>query len=90
VLERFPDARIVATPGVVAYMDAQYGPGWFGDRVALIFRARVGDRDPQGLDFVHTNTDGLIDELTVMVRPMSGLVALGGAMGAKAAGGLKG
>jgi ketosteroid isomerase-like protein len=62
-----------------------------GDRVALIFRARVGDRDLQGLDFVHTNTDGLIDELTVMVRPMSGLVALGEAMGAKvAAAGLKG
>jgi len=29
VLERFPDARIVATPGVVAHMDAQYGPRWF-------------------------------------------------------------
>lgn len=30
VLERFPDARVVATPGVVAHMDAQYGPRWFG------------------------------------------------------------
>jgi ketosteroid isomerase-like protein len=62
-----------------------------GDRVALIFRARIGDRELQGLDFVHTNADGLVDELTVMVRPMSGLVALGEAMGAKvAAAGLKG
>jgi hypothetical protein len=62
-----------------------------GDRVALIFRARVGDRQLEGLDFVHTNADGLIDALTVMVRPMSGLVALGEAMGAKITGaGLKG
>jgi hypothetical protein len=62
-----------------------------GDSVALIFRARVGDREVQGLDLVHTGADGLIDELTVMVRPMSGLVALAEAMGAKmAAAGLKG
>jgi hypothetical protein len=54
-----------------------------GDRGALIFRARVGDRELQGLDFVRTGADGLIDELTVMVRPMSGLAALGEAMGAK-------
>jgi ketosteroid isomerase-like protein len=58
-----------------------------GDRAALIFRARIGDRELQGLDFVHTDADGLVDELTVMVRPMSGLVALGGAMGAKFAAG---
>jgi hypothetical protein len=62
-----------------------------GDRVALIFRARAGDRELQGLDFIHIDADGLIDELTVMVRPMSGLVALGEAMGAKVvAAGLKG
>ena len=62
-----------------------------GDRVALIFRARVGDRELQGLDLVHTDADGRIDELTVMVRPMSGLVALGEAMSVKvAAAGLKG
>jgi glyoxylase-like metal-dependent hydrolase (beta-lactamase superfamily II) len=29
VLERFPDAEVVATPGVAARMDAQYGPQWF-------------------------------------------------------------
>ncbi|MBV1854358.1 MBL fold metallo-hydrolase [Catellatospora tritici] len=29
ILERFPDARVVAAPGVVAHMDAQYGPRWF-------------------------------------------------------------
>ena len=30
LLERFPDARVVATPGVVAHMEAQYGPRWYG------------------------------------------------------------
>jgi len=54
-----------------------------GDRVALIFRARVGDREVHGLDLVHTDADGQVDELTVMVRPMSGLVALGEAMNAR-------
>jgi glyoxylase-like metal-dependent hydrolase (beta-lactamase superfamily II) len=29
VLERFPNASLVATPGVVAHMDAQWGPRWF-------------------------------------------------------------
>ncbi len=28
VLERFPDAKVVAAPGVAARMDAQYGPRW--------------------------------------------------------------
>jgi hypothetical protein len=54
-----------------------------GDRAALIFRARVGDREVHGLDLVHTDADGMIDQLTVMVRPMSGLIALGEAMRAK-------
>ncbi|MFJ2649159.1 MBL fold metallo-hydrolase [Streptomyces sp. NPDC087420] len=29
ILERFPRAKLVATPGVVAYMGAQWGPKWF-------------------------------------------------------------
>ena len=47
---------------------------------ALLFRARVGDRELEGCDFVHTGEDGLIDELTVMVRPRSGALALAEAM----------
>lgn len=31
---------------------------------ALVFRARVGDRELHGCDFLHTGQDGLIDELT--------------------------
>ncbi len=47
---------------------------------ALLFRARVGDRELQGCDFLHTGQDGLIDEMTVMVRPRSAMLALAEAM----------
>jgi hypothetical protein len=52
-----------------------------GDSAALVFEARVGDREVQGLDLLRFDGDGLVSELTVMVRPMSGLQALGDAMG---------
>lgn len=47
---------------------------------ALVFKTRVGDRELHGCDFLHTGEDGLIDELTVMVRPRTALLALGEAM----------
>jgi SnoaL-like domain len=50
---------------------------------ALVFRAHVGDRELEGCDFLHTNEQGLIDELCVMVRPMSGVHALADAMKAQ-------
>ncbi|HZC08704.1 MAG TPA: nuclear transport factor 2 family protein [Mycobacterium sp.] len=37
---------------------------------ALRFRAMVGDLEIEGCDFVHTGDDGLIDEITVMLRPL--------------------
>jgi limonene-1,2-epoxide hydrolase len=48
---------------------------------ALVFTARVGDREINGCDFIHVGEDGLIDEFTVMVRPLSGAQALAAAMG---------
>ncbi|MFB9839835.1 nuclear transport factor 2 family protein [Actinoallomurus acaciae] len=50
---------------------------------ALVFRATVNGRQVHGCDFLHLDDDGLIDELTVMVRPLSGLNALAEAMGAQ-------
>ena len=47
---------------------------------ALVFRARIGDREVEGCDFIHLNDEGLIDELYVMVRPITGLMALAEAM----------
>ncbi|SOD90032.1 nuclear transport factor 2 family protein [Streptomyces sp. Ag109_G2-15] len=50
---------------------------------ALVFTARVGDRQLTGCDFLHVNEDGLIDDFMVMVRPLSGAQALAEAMGAR-------
>ncbi|MFI5891311.1 nuclear transport factor 2 family protein [Actinoplanes sp. NPDC051513] len=50
---------------------------------ALVFEARVGERALTGCDFVHVDGDGLIDDFMVMVRPLSGVQALGEAMAAK-------
>ena len=46
----------------------------------LEFRTRVGDVDVHGVDILHTRPDGLIDELVVMVRPLSAANALAAAM----------
>jgi hypothetical protein len=50
---------------------------------ALVFTARVGDRDLHGCDFLHVGEDGLIDEFTVMVRPLSAALAFAEAMKAE-------
>ncbi|CAB5717701.1 SnoaL-like domain [Delftia tsuruhatensis] len=49
--------------------------------VVLEFSARVGDRNLKGIDFIRFDEQGLIREFEVMVRPMSGLQALGTEMG---------
>jgi SnoaL-like domain len=52
-----------------------------GDVAALIFDARVGDRELQGIDLLRFDAAGKVVELTVLVRPMSGVNALAQAMG---------
>jgi hypothetical protein len=47
-----------------------------GDTAVLVFEARVGDRQLQGVDILRLAEDGRIAELTVMVRPMTGMNAL--------------
>jgi SnoaL-like domain len=51
-----------------------------GDAAALAFSARVGDRDLDGIDFLHFDSDGRVDRMAVYVRPMSGVTALAEAM----------
>lgn len=46
----------------------------------LVFRARVGDREIAGSDFLHVDDDGSVDELVVMVRPLSAALALADSM----------
>jgi hypothetical protein len=52
---------------------------------ALVFETRVGDRHVEGCDFIQLDEDGAISELMVMVRPMSGMLALAEAMKAQLA-----
>lgn len=47
---------------------------------ALVFKARVGDKEIHGCDFIHENADGQIEEFMVMLRPLSALQAMGEAM----------
>ena len=45
-------------------------------RKALIFKARVGDKEVEGLDLLRFDDEGKIDHFTVMVRPLSAAMAL--------------
>lgn len=56
-----------------------------GDTAVLMFEARVGDRELQGVDILRFDDAGLIRELIVMVRPGSGVAALGEQMGKRLA-----
>ncbi len=69
VFEGFAYTREIGAPGAPDH--------------ALMFRARVGAREVEGCDFIHEGADGAIEELTVMVRPLSGMLALAEAMKAK-------
>ena len=50
---------------------------------ALLFEAGVAGKKVTGCDFLHVNDHGLIDDLMVMVRPLSGATVLAEAMGAQ-------
>jgi hypothetical protein len=69
VLRVFEDFRYVRELG---------GDG--GRDHALVFQARIGDVAVEGCDFLHLDENGLIDEFTVMVRPLSAAQALAAAM----------
>ena len=53
----------------------------------LHFRTRIGDREVEGIDMVRYDSAGLIDDFTVMVRPLSAAMALRDAVGAQLAAG---
>lgn len=73
---------------IVVFEDFRYvreiGAADAGDH-ALVFEARVGDKQVEGCDFIQTDEHGAITELTVMIRPLSGLLALAEAMKAQLA-----
>ena len=51
-----------------------------GDTAVLVFEAKVGEREVNGVDILHFDDDDRIAEMMVMVRPMSGMQALADAM----------
>jgi len=65
VVEVFQDFRYVREIGAPDGVDH-----------ALVFRARVGEFEIEGCDFLHLDEAGRIDELTVMVRPIKAALAL--------------
>jgi hypothetical protein len=69
VMEVFEDFRYVREIGAEGARDH-----------ALVFEARVGDKQVQGCDFIHLDDDDAIEEFTVMVRPMQAMLALAEAM----------
>jgi SnoaL-like domain len=51
-----------------------------GDSAALCFSAKIGDRELEGIDLLHFDDEGRINDMAVYVRPMSGMHALAEAM----------
>ena len=65
--------------GVVmgTFEDFEYTDELDADGVkALVFRARVGDKQVEGLDLLRFDDEGKIADFTVMVRPLSAALAL--------------
>jgi hypothetical protein len=72
VIEVFEDFRYVTEIGAEGAADH-----------ALVFRTRIGEKEIEGCDFLHLDGKGMITDLTVMVRPLNGALALAEAMKAK-------
>ena len=72
--------RVVAR----VFENFRYTREWRDGRTTILFfEASVGDRDLQGVDILEDNEDGKVVSLTVLVRPLSGLQALSGAVAAR-------
>ncbi len=74
-------AEVMQVFGDFTYVDELAGAGTH----ALVFTATVAGRQVEGLDHLRFDDAGLICEFTVMVRPLSGLIALAEAMAPRVA-----
>src|SRR5215203_2067132 len=54
-----------------------------GSTVVLRFKAAVGDRELEGIDFLELDEDGRVRELTVFMRPFSALTTFNERMAAR-------
>ncbi len=88
-------APVEGRPAVAVYLgavmqvfeDFVYTGAFTADdgREILEFRTRVGDREVQGIDLLTFDDDGMVTDLTVLVRPLRGLEATVAAMGERLA-----
>jgi hypothetical protein len=56
-----------------------------GPNAALVFAGRLQEVDVQGVDLLHEDGEGQIDELMIMMRPLTAVRAFARAMGQRAA-----
>jgi hypothetical protein len=63
--------HVIAVFENFAYLDEVAEPG----RVVLRFRADVGDRELEGIDYLTLDADGKVTDLTVFLRPLSAVTA---------------
>ncbi len=54
-----------------------------GNSVCLRFKANVGDKELEGIDFLDLDDEGRVRELTVFMRPFSALTAFNERMAAR-------
>lgn len=76
--------NLVLTTVIGVFEDFAYHrelAGADGLNAMLEFSARVGDKQLKGIDLIRFDADGRIKDFEVMVRPLSGLQALGDEMG---------
>ena len=73
----FVFAAVIAVLEDLTFVNELVGDGLLG----LVFTARVGDLQIQGIDLLKSDPDGLITELTVMMRPLTAVKAFAAAMG---------
>ena len=77
LMRTFEDFRYVGSLAGEAQLGAE-GP--LVPSHILIFRAAVAGKQVHGIDLIQPGPSGLIEELTVMVRPLSAVTALGDAV----------
>lgn len=63
--------HVAATLEGLAYTDELAD----GRTIVLRFKAKVGDRELEGIDFLELDADGRVAELTVFMRPFTALTA---------------
>lgn len=69
--------RLLLSNVAVVFEDFRYTDQVESNHSAvLVFEAKIGDRELEGADFLRFGEDGKVNEMFVMIRPLSGAMAL--------------